>query len=298
MIYLFFGEDNFRSRQRLHEFLEKIKKNNFLSLFFFDSDTFFRPAFEELVAGKSLFGGNYTVVCESILKDSIVADFIEKNLKSCADSENVFVFWEEILESSLLDAFKKYGGKIEEFKPLSLREAKLWLNKETEKKEIEIPAALKEELMEQCGNNLWLLSSELEKYELSSKEGLNLNKKAKQINVFYIVDAVLEKDRSRAWLLFQEAIMSGLDPEEIFWKIVWQIKNLLLIKKLPFSSEKKIIEMTNLHPYVVKKTLFAGRNFSEEELAKYSSELIDLYHNARRGLADFETGIEKFLIKI
>ena len=298
MIYLFFGEDNFRSRQRLHEFLEKIKKNNSFSLFFFDGDTFSKPAFEELVAGKSLFGGSYTVVCESLSKDPIIADFIEKKLKSCANSENIFVFWEGILESSLLNAFKKYSEKIEEFKPLSLREAKLWLDKEIKIKRIEIPGALKEELIEQCGNNLWLLSSELEKYELSSKEELNLNKKAKQINIFHIVDAVLEKDRSRAWFLFQKAIMSGFDPEEIFWKIVWQIKNLLLIKKLPFSSEKKIIEMTNLHPYVVKKTLFAGRNFSEEELTKYSSELIDLYHNARRGLADFETGIEKFLIKL
>lgn len=298
MIYLFFGEDNFRSRQRLHEFLEKIKRDNSFSLSFFDSDTFLRPAFEELIAGKSLFGGNYTVVCESLLKDPAEADFIEENLKSCAGSENTFVFWEEILESAFLNTFKKYAEKIEEFKPLSLREAKLWLDKEVKKKEIEIPSALKEELTEQCGSNLWLLSSELEKYELSSRKGLNLNKKAKQINIFHIADAVAEKDRSRAWLLFQKAIISGLDPEEIFWKIIWQIKNLLLLKKLSFSSEKKIIEATSLHPYVVKKTLSASRNYSEEELTEYSSELIDLYHNARRGLADFDTGIEKFLIKL
>jgi DNA polymerase III delta subunit len=298
MLYLFFGEDNFRSRESLHEFLRKTSKGSSLSLSWFDSDTFTRPTFEELTRAKNLFGGNYTVVCEGLLKDADIAGFFQENLKFCASSENTFIFWEEILESSFLNIFKKYAEKIAEFKPLSFRETKTWLEKETEKRKIEIPAILREELIGQCGSNLWLLSSELEKYALSSKKELGLNRKTKQINVFHITDAVAERDRSRAWLLFQKAAIGGFDSEEIFWKIVWQIKNLLIVKKLLPAAEKKITETTNLHPYVVKKTLSAAKNFTEEELAKYSLELIALYHNSRRGLADFETGIEKFLIKL
>ncbi len=64
------------------------------------------------------------------------------------------------------------------------------------------------------------------------------------------------------------------------------------------APEKKITEMTGLHPYVVKKTASASRFFTEEELSRYSAELINLYHDSRRGLADFDAGLEKFLIKL
>jgi DNA polymerase III delta subunit len=299
MLYLFFGEDSFRSRENLHIFLNRISSDEKRSsLSWFNPDNFLRPSFEELMRAKNLFGGNCTVVCEGLFKDADMADFLKKNLKLCAASENTFVFWEEILESFLLAAFKKYATKVEEFKILIPREAKLWLQKEAEKRKIKMPDSLKEELIKQCGSNLWLLSSELEKYGLSSQKELSLNQKTKQINIFHISDAVAEKDRGRAWLLFQKAVIAGLDPEEIFWKIAWQIKNLLLIKKLFPLAEKKITEMTRLHPFVVKKTAASSRLFTDEELARYSSELIDLYHNARRGLADFDTGIEKFLIKL
>ncbi len=294
MVYLFFGEDTFQSRQRLHKFLEEVKGN----FFWFNPETFEKSAFEELMRTENIFGGKYVIICENIFQEKEIADFCLENLKLCVNSSNIFVFWEENLDSGAVKVFKKYAEKIEEFEFLPLRDLKIWLEKEAEKKKIIIPSVLKEDLIQHGSSNLWLISQELEKYTLSSKKDFETAKKAKEINIFHLTDALGERDRGRAWLLFQKALLSGMDPEEIFWKITWQIKNLLLLKKLSLSSEEEIIETTRLHPYVVKKTLSASRNYSGEELTRYSSELIDLYHNARRGLADFDVGIEKFLIKI
>ncbi len=300
MLYLFFGEDTYRSRQALHEFMEKLpqSQNQPLSVSWLSPDTFNNADFEEIARTGNLFGGKYLVVCEGLLKEPETADFVAKNLKACALSENIFLFWEENLESPISAAFEKHAENISEFKPLSALKARNWLEKEAEKRKISLASGLCGELIEQYGANLWSLSQELEKHGLAPKTNIPLIKKENKINIFHIADAIAEKDRGRAWLLFQKALLAGLDPEEIFWKIVWQVKNLMLIKKLSLSSEKKIIEVTKFHPYVVKKTLSASRNYSEEELAGYSSELIDLYHNARRGKADFDIGIEKFLIKI
>lgn len=300
MLYLFFGEDTFRSRQALREFIEAASKDKSrpFSISWLSPDTFSRANFEEFQRTENLFGGKYLIVCEDLLKEAETADFVAKNLKSCSRSENIFLFWEEGLESSFLKTFKNHARGIEEFKPLSSGKIRNWLEGESKKRKVSMTGDLSEELIRQYGSDLWSLSQALEKHALAPKADLFLNRKGSQVNIFHIADAVAEKDRSRAWLLFQKALLSGLDPEEIFWKIVWQIKNLLLLKKLSLSSEKKIIEATNLHPYVVKKTLSASRNYSEEELTGYSSELIDLYHKARRGLADFDVGIEKFLIKI
>lgn len=298
MIYLFFGEDNFRSRERLHGFLEGLKEKSLSSFFWFNPETFTKPAFEELARTKDLFGGNYIIVCENLLGEKEIADFCLENLGLCSDSGNNFIFWEEDMDSSAVKIFKKYAKNAEEFKFLPLRELKIWLDKEAEKRKIALPSFLKEDLIRHGSQNLWFVSQELEKYALSSKKDFETIKKAQEMNIFHLTDAVGEKDKSRAWLLFQKMMTAGADPEEIFWKIVWQIRNLLLLKKLGSMPEKKITEATRLHPYVVKKAARASRNFSEEELAKYSSELIDLYHNSRRGLADFDIGIEKFLIKI
>jgi DNA polymerase III delta subunit len=300
MLYLFFGEDTYRSRQALREFIEAASKDKGrpFSVSWLSADTFSRANFEEYERTENLFGGKYLVVCEGLLKEAETADFVTKNLKLCSRSENVFLFWEEELEPSFLKNFKNHAKKIEEFKPFSSAKTRNWLEGELKKRKVVMAGDLSEELIRQYGSDLWSLSQALEKHSLAPKVDLFLNRKAGQVNIFHIADAVAEKDRSRAWFLFQKALLSGIDPEEIFWKITWQIKNLLLLKKIGPLPEKKIIEATRLHPYVVKKTLSACRNYSEKELAGYSSELIDLYHNARRGLAEFDVGIEKFLIKI
>jgi hypothetical protein len=101
---------------------------------------------------------------------------------------------------------------------------------------------------------------------------------------------VAEKNKSRAWVLFQKALLSGVPAEEIFYKIVWQIKALLLIKKYP--------KETGLHPFVVQKNLANIKNFTEQELINYSFDLVKIYHNVRRGLEEFPLGLEKFLISI
>lgn len=301
MIYLFFGEDNFRSRERLHEFLGQLSdgKNRTFSLSWLDADTFAKLSFEELAREESLFGGHYIIVCENLFQKEDLPDFLVKNLELCKCSKKIFVFCEESLEPSHLRYFQKFAEKVEEFNFLPLPQLRIWLEKEAKKKEVEMTSGLREEMIQQYGRNLWLLSHELEKYALNSvKESFSRRPEAEKVNIFHLTDAIALKDRSRAWFLFQKAMLSGSDIEEIFWKIVWQIKNLLIVKKLQPLPEKKIVEKTHLHPYVVKKTASATRLYTEEELARYSSELVNLYHNARRGRTDFETGIEKFLIKL
>ncbi len=300
MLYLFWGEDTYRSRQKFREFIEKISggKNRPFSFSWLTSETFEKSFFEELLRLKNLFEDRGIIVCESLLKDSGEADFLKENLPLCGRSENIFIFWEENVEPTCLEQFREYAEKVEQFKFLSLNQARAWLESELEKRKVSVPAGLREEMIKQAGGNLWSLSQELEKYALTSKTDSLSKTNERQINVFQITDAISQKSRGQAWLLFQKAVMAGMDPEEIFWKIVWHIKNLLIIKRLALVSEREIAEKTRMHPFVVKKAVSASRGFTEEKLAKCSSELINIYHNSRRGLTDFETGIEKFLIKL
>lgn len=301
MLCLFFGEDTYRSRERLRKFLnDNSGDNESFSPLRFSPDGFDESRFVELLRAQNLFAGKYTIICENLLEVASCCDFILDNLKFCASSENLFVFREETLESGVLAVFKKHAQKIEEFKSLSCARLRQWLDKELEKRKISIPFAQKEGLLRQAGTNTWLLIQEIEKYHLSAEAGFPScgSPEKEEVNLFHIADAVASRDKARAWLLFQKSLISGLDAEEVFWKIAWQIKNSLLLKGFIGFPENKIAEITHLHPYVVKKNLSASRFFTEEELSRYSLDLVNLYHDARRGMCDFETGVEKFLINL
>jgi len=122
-------------------------------------------------------------------------------------------------------------------------------------------------------------------------------KTKEEYNPFPLCDAFARKDKSGAWALFGRALFRGVAAEEIFWKILWQVKNLLLVKKLSDAGVKNIQKESGLHPFVAKKTMSASRNFSDKELREYSSKLVKLYHDAREGRADFSIGLEKILIE-
>jgi DNA polymerase III delta subunit len=111
-------------------------------------------------------------------------------------------------------------------------------------------------------------------------------------NLFAITDAWGDRAREKAWTLFAAALFQGVPPEEIFWKLVWQTKNLLLLKKTSNQAE------TGLKPFVIQKTTRQLKNFSVVELENLSSSLVRLWHEARRGKVDFEVGLERLVLSL
>ncbi|MFC1756843.1 hypothetical protein ACFLZC_01630 [Patescibacteria group bacterium] len=116
------------------------------------------------------------------------------------------------------------------------------------------------------------------------------DERKKQLSIYFkITDLVAERKKNDVWLLFQEEVLKGIDTEEVFFKVLWQIRNLLVVKK---GGGK------DLHSFVYKKTQKNTSLFKEGELEKFLSELVVLYHKNRRGAGDLKIGLEKFLLSI
>lgn len=111
-------------------------------------------------------------------------------------------------------------------------------------------------------------------------------------NPFAVTDALGERDRKRAWVLFQAALARGLAPEEIFWKLVWKVKTLLLVETAPPGSTLP------LKPYPLSEARRQVKGYKPGELAGLSSRLVRLYHDSRRGRADFALGLERLVLEI
>ncbi len=91
-------------------------------------------------------------------------------------------------------------------------------------------------------------------------------------NAFALADAFARRDRKNAWMLYRKSIDAGEAPEALHGMIFWKVKTLILSGY--------------------------GSDWRKDELIKVMNDLVVLYHDARRGKHELETGMEAWLLSI
>lgn len=122
-----------------------------------------------------------------------------------------------------------------------------------------------------------------------------IGKGREEYNVYLLSDALGARDRRELWVQYQYALAAGLVAEEIFWKLLWQVKNMILAVR---GSRAATPESLKMNPFVFKKALAAARNFSEEELNALHRDFLILYHDTRRGKAELAAGLEARILSL
>ncbi len=271
MIYLFYGNDEIRSRDKYNAVINLLlAKSPEASLFRLTKETFKEDDVSELTRGQGLFYNKFIVACDNLLspvkkvkegkdeKDPSTAlgagdgdnSFVESEEKSdktdwiklAAKSENVFIFLENNLPAKTLEKLEKLAAKTQNF--------------------------------EKSGGALRLYGG------------------APGFNIFSITDAFTAKNKNRAWALYQEAMMHGISSEEILWKLIWATNNLMLVKNTKDASKLK------MKPFPLAKAKSAAKTFSNDELKKLSGSFVDLYHENYLGTDEFEFGLERIILSI
>ncbi len=289
MFYLLHGKDTYRSREKLNELIKHFKtKVSDWGFFRIDGENFNEAEFKELMKGKTLFEKKYVVVCDGVLKNKEAEIFMLSSLNNLAKTENMFLFLEEDVKEVVLGEFEKLAYKVQECKPLDGVKLRDWFAVK------KIPANIAGDIIKKCGSDLWSASKEIEKYQLGGEVAKQYG--APEYNPFAICDAFAEKNKAKMWIIYQQALRQGIPAEEVFFKTLWQIKNLLLVKKLINAGVDNAIKETGLHAFVASKAIKSAQKFSEEELENYSYEMLKIYHEERRGLLELPIEFEKLLI--
>jgi len=125
----------------------------------------------------------------------------------------------------------------------------------------------------------------------ADSQGLALRSRP-EFNIFALTDALGARQKKEAWILYQKALRAGLTPEEIFFKIVWQVKSMLI------ASRTKDVGETDMKMFPYNKAKSFLTNFKPGELEKLSESLVIGYQRARRGEAEIETLVEKLLLSL
>jgi len=116
--------------------------------------------------------------------------------------------------------------------------------------------------------------------------------KKEEFNMFALADALGERNRGRLWMLYTKAMREGAAAEEISGILFWQVKAIIQAARAEGPAA------AGMSPFVFQKSKRYAKNFSGEEISGLASKIVSLYHDAHRGLVDFEVGLERFALSL
>lgn len=112
-----------------------------------------------------------------------------------------------------------------------------------------------------------------------------------QLNVFALGEAVGERNRKKAWLLYL-GLKEEVPLEELYGIMWWQVKAMIL------ASQSDSAKDAGLKPFVYSKSKNLSKNFSSHDLDCLANKLIDLYHGSRLQSQSLEYNLEKFMLSL
>ena len=168
---------------------------------------------------------------------------------------------------------------------LSAEKTKKWLEAEAKTRGLVLSKAEADFLGSNFGSNLWAISQALELKSLGG--GINVQKFI--YNPFGLTDLFILKKRREAYQHFHRSLIGGVSAEEMFWKFWWQVKTLLIVSAGQDSR-------SDLHPFVVKKSLAALSRFKREELEKIWEDLFLLWRDSKSGKIELSLGLERLIL--
>jgi len=311
MLLLIHGEDTFRSHQRLAELKRAFKQED-------PSETNL-AIFQEGVDLENLqsqiqiapFGAPKRLV---IIKNSLVKKKINpKDLKplflDLPKTTDLIFYEEKEVDKKIVEIFPQ----VESFKPLKGQALERWIETEVKKQGGRIEKAAVAKLALSVGSDLWQLASEIEKLLLfksynskgQSQQPVILVEDVDYLvsanfetSIFDLIDALGERKSSQAMRLLSKLLTRGEDPLAILGMIIWQFRNLILIKTLVAQKKPlfEIVKQANLHPFVVQKSLAQSRNFDFPYLLKIYQKLEEVDLALKTGQLEPELALDLLVV--
>jgi DNA polymerase-3 subunit delta len=327
MIFFLYGEDSYRSRQKLQQIEEKFKKSDKsrLNLVRIDGERTVWKNIEKEILSAPFLHNKKLVVVENFLKrrgqkfEEAVSFLKEEKVPE----GTVMVFWEESKPDERTSIFKLLSKpkQAEKFDLLNAAALRKWIARAATERKINFDPRAADVLAELVGPNLWQMSGELDKLAayVRHRKGEQKTVTVEDVtlfvkgnfdeNIFALTDAIGDKNKKAVFKLMGEQIEAGVGESHIFSMLTRQFRILLQIKELvalnyPFISpgdpsvRQKIVSDLGLHPYVVTKALYQTKNYSVAELKKIYGKLLAIDMKMKRGNFNPRAFLDLFVAEI
>lgn len=311
MIIFLYGPDAYRRQENKQNIIKEYRKkySSGMNIFDFDlSDVNNLDKLLDTVLSSSFFNEHRLVTLSNSFSKKTVADELSKligahNITSAPDI--TFLFTESSSEKDLIAKsdilFKLITDRkniVKIFKPLAGAELAQWIKEGFKLRNCSINLNGLNRLIGAVGNDSWALTNEIEKLTAYASEreiGVTdidlLVSQSQELNIFDLIDAIGSQNQKEAFELLYCELKTGRDPYYILTMIIYQFRNLLAVKDLKDRGlhETEISKKSQLHPFVVKKTLKSPFQF--DELVKIYSRLISIDSGFKMGSLNLEDSL-------
>ncbi|MCK4540526.1 DNA polymerase III subunit delta [Candidatus Parcubacteria bacterium] len=324
MIIFLYGEDTYRSRQKLNElklkFIKDIDKRGD-NIKLINTESAGLDEINEAFSASSLFVSKQMVIIENILKSKKMQKPLLEILEK-KETNNIIIFYDEHSGEKLgANKFFKFLSKqkfVQQFKKLSNTETANWIKKTTEKRGGKISLRASGTLAGLVGSDLWQISNEIDKLisykkaqapelienagqaEINDKDITEMVRGKFDENIFALTDAISQKNKALSLNLLEKELENGLAEPYLMHMLIRQFRILLQVRAamdLGHTSRKAASEL-KLHPFVAQKSFTQAKNFSIESLKIIFSRLIKMDRQLKTGQGDFKTDLALMIASI
>lgn len=312
MIIFLYGEDTFRSHQKLQElktkFLREVDSSG-LNLGIINSET--PPDKLQTILFSSPFAARkrmvFVVDVGALSKD--ISQGIESALNKGLPEDLIFVARlgakEQSLSPELVRKLKK-NNLSEEFNPLKGRRLEEYILKIAKDINCRLDRLALQALLLLTQGDLWQISNELMKLAaFSSGQAIRAEDVYQLViggldeNIFHLTDALTDMHSSRALTLLNEQLKAGLPPVFLLSRLIGHFRLLLAVRiLLDQGKQMRLISgELSLHPFVGEKISRQIKNWSGTKLKEAYRELLLIDIKIKSGQGDFLTLLSFFILR-
>ena len=308
MIIFLYGQDSYRSRQKLNEFVNRYKRvhKKAWELRRFEGKGMGLRNLRDEIKTASIFGEKKLFLLENVFSDQEIKDWLVKSKEAILSSNNNILIYEGTGVSKK-DKFFKFllkNSRSQEFVFLRTRQLKNWVMIEFSRNNIKIQETALNKLVDFVGSDLWQMANEVKKLTAYRGRGgvveiddiRTLVKPKIEADIFKTINAIAGGNKKTALGLLRAHLGLGAFPLYLFSMIDFQYRNLLIVKDLterglsPYSS--------GLHPYAVRKALPLLKKFTFGKLKKIYRRLFQLDLEIKSGRLSSELALDLFVAEI
>lgn len=280
MIYLIYGQDTFRSLQKILAFKAKYTKAlgdiNLITLE--AKDNTFENIWQNISALPFLSSKRLIILKNLLIEGSdVLQDQFLKYIDNVPDS-SILLLYEQGLPEAKNKLFLKLQKKTtcKNFPLLKDFNLKSWVKERAQDLHLKLSPSASDKLILFVGNDLWRMSQELLKLKnyneqkIVEAEIVELLVRPKiESDIFNLTDAIGQNNFPKAISALEKLFLTGEPEVYILKMIAWQFKNILILKDLIDKyHDHRSIARSGLHPFVAQKAAGQATNFSFNKLKK------------------------------
>ncbi|MFH1667739.1 MAG: DNA polymerase III subunit delta [Candidatus Komeilibacteria bacterium] len=316
MIFFFYGEDTYRSYQKVKQirdkFREEVDTSGFNTLILEGPDLNLEK-FNTAVTQAGFLSNKRLIIIKNLfnnkslatIKDDIIA-YLNKQTDSA--EENFLLFWQDNKPDKRSGLYKKLISYkyVQEFEPLNNSKLNNWALAEFNRQEAKITKPALTLLIASTGNNLWQLSTEIAKLA-AYKKGQTIIEQDIELmthgkldeNIFKLTDAIANQNRAQALKLMNGQLAAGVNEQYLLTMILRQYRILLQLKSLinNHTTNNELAKQAGLHPFVVQKSLPLLSKYSANQLKTIYHTLTELDLDLKISPINNETLLDLFIVK-